>query len=46
MYILQWQKGCEESSKISTTIAAKVAKDSEGYCELQAHVPEQKTFIG
>ncbi|KNZ51394.1 hypothetical protein VP01_3973g8 [Puccinia sorghi] len=27
-------------------IAAKVAKDPEAYCELQSHVPEQKTFIG
>ena len=27
-------------------IAAKVAKDPEGYCELQSQVPEQKTFLG
>ncbi|KNZ58562.1 hypothetical protein VP01_1905g4, partial [Puccinia sorghi] len=24
----------------------KVAKDPDGYCKLQSHVPEQKTFIG
>ncbi|KNZ61554.1 hypothetical protein VP01_1385g4, partial [Puccinia sorghi] len=28
------------------SIAAKVAKDPDGYCELQSHVPEQNTFIG
>ncbi|KNZ63562.1 hypothetical protein VP01_11282g1, partial [Puccinia sorghi] len=35
------------ASKIGITgIAAKVAKDPDGYCELQSHVPEQNTFIG
>ncbi|KNZ57473.1 hypothetical protein VP01_214g6 [Puccinia sorghi] len=42
-----WQKGYEEASKIGIMgIAAKVAKDLEGYCKLQSHFPEQKTFIG
>ncbi|KNZ47397.1 hypothetical protein VP01_6428g2, partial [Puccinia sorghi] len=27
-------------------IAAKVAKDPDGYCELQSHVPEPNTFMG
>ncbi|KNZ53912.1 hypothetical protein VP01_30g5 [Puccinia sorghi] len=45
--ILGWRKGYEEASKIGITgIAAKVVKDPDGYCELQSHVPEQKTFIG
>ncbi|KNZ43920.1 hypothetical protein VP01_970g3 [Puccinia sorghi] len=47
IYILGWQKGYEEASKIGITgIAAKVAKDPDGYCKLQSHVPEQNTFIG
>ncbi|KNZ48444.1 hypothetical protein VP01_5668g1, partial [Puccinia sorghi] len=47
MYSLGWRKGYEEASKIGITgIAAKVAKDPDGYCKLQSHVPEQNTFIG
>ncbi|KNZ46070.1 hypothetical protein VP01_7586g1, partial [Puccinia sorghi] len=42
----QLQNGYEEASKIGITgIAAKVAKDPDGYCKLQSHVPEQNTFI-
>ncbi|KNZ63019.1 hypothetical protein VP01_11987g1 [Puccinia sorghi] len=47
MYILGWQKGHEQASKIGITgIAAKVTKDPDGYFKLQSHVPEQNTFIG
>ena len=47
MYSLGWRKGYETASKIGTTgIAAKVAKDPEGYRQLQTLVPEQNTFIG
>ncbi|KNZ48153.1 hypothetical protein VP01_5873g2, partial [Puccinia sorghi] len=47
MYSLGWRKGYEEESKIGITgIAAKFAKDPDGYCKLQSHVPKQNNFIG
>ncbi|KNZ46849.1 hypothetical protein VP01_68g10 [Puccinia sorghi] len=36
MYSLGWQKGYESPSKAG--ISAKVAKDPEGYCQLQTHL--------